>query len=71
MDLNRLAARIVRDATDPEAREPARPSKDPAAVDLGRRGGLKGGKARAQRMTPEERSESARRAARARWSKPE
>ncbi len=41
--------------------------KDPAAVALGRKGGLKGGKARAARMTAEERSESARRAARKRW----
>ncbi len=43
--------------------------KNPAAVELGRRGGLKGGKARAAKMTPEERSESARKAARARWDK--
>jgi hypothetical protein len=34
---------------------------------LGRKGGLKGGKARAEAMTPAERSESAKRAARARW----
>lgn len=39
------------------------------AKELGRRGGLKGGKARAAKMTPEERSESARKAARARWAK--
>jgi hypothetical protein len=44
--------------------------KDPAAVELGRRGGLKGGKARAASMTPEERSEIARKGAAARWSKP-
>ena len=43
--------------------------KDPLAVELGRRGGKKGGKARAAKMTPEERSESARKAARARWDK--
>lgn len=43
--------------------------KNPAAVELGRRGGLKGGKARASKMTPEERSESARKAAKARWAK--
>ena len=36
---------------------------------FGRRGGLKGGKARAEKMTPEERSESARKAAKARWAK--
>ena len=43
--------------------------KDPAAVSLGRKGGLKGGPARAAKMTPEERSESARKAVTARWAK--
>jgi hypothetical protein len=43
--------------------------KDPAAVALGRKGGLKGGKARAASMTPEERSESARKAVQARWER--
>ena len=41
--------------------------KDPLAVALGRRGGLKGGKARAERMTSKQRQESARKAASARW----
>jgi hypothetical protein len=49
------------DPTDGELRELARI--------LGRRGGLKGGKARAAKMTPEERSESARKAVKARWAK--
>jgi hypothetical protein len=43
--------------------------KDPLAVALGRRGGLKGGKARANRMTDEEKSASASHAAQARWGK--
>ena len=43
--------------------------KNPAAVALGKLGGSKGGKARAKNMTPEERSESARKAAKARWAK--
>jgi hypothetical protein len=43
--------------------------KNPAAVALGRKGGLKGGPARAANMTAEERSESARRAVAARWAK--
>jgi hypothetical protein len=43
--------------------------KDPAAVALGRKGGLKGGHARAAKMTPEERTESARKAVLARWEK--
>jgi hypothetical protein len=44
-------------------------AKDPAAVALGRKGGLKGGPARAAKLTKAELSESARKAARARWSK--
>lgn len=43
--------------------------KNPAAVALGRLGGLKGGKARAQRLSAEERAEIARKAATARWEK--
>jgi hypothetical protein len=41
--------------------------KNPAAVALGRLGGLKGGPARAEKLTAEQRSEIARKAARARW----
>lgn len=51
-------------SADTDSRE-----KDPAAVALGRKGGLKGGPARAARMTPEERRESARKAVLARWAK--
>lgn len=71
-DLNQLAQRLVQEATGDAPVEPpesAAPEKDPAAIALGRRGGLKGGKARAERMTPEQRSESARKAAAARWGK--
>jgi hypothetical protein len=64
-DLNRLAASIVSDATDED--KPADDGKDPAAVSLGRRGGLKGGKARAAKLTAEQRSEIAKKAAAARW----
>lgn len=66
-NVNELAAQIVDEATgeapsfDPDA------GKDPAAVALGRKGGLKGGKARAAKMTPEERSKAAQKAAAARW----
>lgn len=66
MDLNRLASRIVREATEPETRE-REEGKEPGAVERGRKGGLRGGKARAERMTAAERSDAARRAARARW----
>jgi len=69
-DVNALAAAIVSEATD-EDREPEDPygGKNPAAVELGRQGGLKGGRARAERLTPEQRSEIARKAAAARWAK--
>jgi len=43
--------------------------KDPAAVALGRKGGKKGGPARAAKLTPEQRSESARKAVQSRWAK--
>jgi hypothetical protein len=43
--------------------------KDPAAVDLGRKGGKKGGPARAAKLTPKQRSERARKAIQARWTK--
>jgi hypothetical protein len=68
-DLNQLAKRLVDESTGDAPDKAPEPVKDPAAVELGRRGGLKGGKARAERMTPEERSEAARRAVRARWDR--
>ena len=43
--------------------------KNPAAVALGRLGGLKGGKARAAKLTPEERSQIAKKAAQSRWKR--
>ena len=46
-----------------------RSSKNPAAVALGRLGGLKGGKARSQKLSAEQRREIAQRAARIRWNK--
>ncbi len=52
----------------PEA-PPDTSGKNPAAVSLGRLGGLKGGKARAKSMTKKERSEAAKKAAEARWGK--
>jgi len=47
----------------------AKTKKNAAAVALGRLGGLKGGRARARKLTAEQRRESARKAALARWSK--
>jgi hypothetical protein len=66
-DLNELAASIVDKATDETPTEPS--NKNPAAVVLGRLGGLKGGKARADKLSPEKRSEIAKKAAQARWKK--
>lgn len=68
-DVNQRAAAIVDFATRDEAVHQADDTRDPAAVALGRKGGLKGGKARAEKLTPEQRSEAARRAANARWGK--
>ncbi len=68
-DLNQLAAAIVDAATDEAAPEPVDDGKDPAAVALGRKGGKKGGAARAKALTPEQRKEIARKAAAARWGK--
>jgi hypothetical protein len=68
-DVNQLAKQLVDEATgDAEPFDPDE-GKNPAAVALGRQGGLKGGKARAASMTPEQRSEAAKKAAAARWSK--
>jgi len=69
-DVNQLAKQIVEEATGeakPEA--PAEPEKNPAAVALGRLGGLKGGKARAERLSAKQRREIARRATQSRWKK--
>lgn len=71
-DPAQLAKLIVDIATgEVEDREPTpeEQGKDPAAVRSGRRGGIKGGKARAASMTPERRAEIARQAAEKRWSK--
>jgi len=72
-DINELAASIEAEATSGKPAEEEspikKPAKNPAAVILGRLGGLKGGRARAKNLTPEERKEIARIAALARWKK--
>jgi hypothetical protein len=65
-DVNQLAKFIV-DQTTGEGEPEPEDTRDPLAVELGRRGGLKGGKARAEKLTQERRSEIARKAAAARW----
>lgn len=63
-DPNRSAFNVLKQMMDKAEAE----GKDPLAVALGRRGGLKGGRARADRLTEQERSESASKAAKARWA---
>jgi hypothetical protein len=67
-DLNLLASKIVEIVTEGEPAPPP-DEKNPHAVALGRLGGQKGGKARAEKLTPEQRKEIAKKAAKARWSK--
>jgi hypothetical protein len=66
-DPNQLAKYIV-DVSTGEAEKIEPRKKDPAAVALGRKGGLKGGKARAGKLSAKERKNSARNAAEARWT---
>ena len=79
-DINKLASKIVEEATteendrkesekDQPEKESKEKGKNPHAQALGRLGGLKGGKARAAKLTPEQRQEIARKAAKARWKK--
>jgi hypothetical protein len=70
-DLNQLAASIVADATSEDKPEKLHDAigKNPAAVALGRLGGLKGGKARKEALSKKRRIEIAKEAAKARWAK--
>lgn len=69
LDMNQLAKRIVDEATGEAEKTLPPPEKNQTAVELGRLGGKKGGKARADKLTAEQRSEIARTAAQARWKK--
>jgi hypothetical protein len=66
-DLNEKAFSIVRQLTGEEPKPDPNEGKNPAAVALGRLGGLKGGKARAEKLSVEQRSEIAKKAAAIRW----
>ena len=66
-DLNQIAYSIVQQATGDTAPEPINEKKK-AAQESGRRGGLIGGAVRASKLTPEQRSEIAKKAAAKRWS---
>ena len=69
LDLNQLAKRILDEATGDEPKTALPPVKNAAAVALGKLGGKKGGAARAAALTPEQRSEIAKKAAAKRWIK--
>lgn len=62
-----MAAAIVAQSTSDEPTPDPDDGKNPAAVALGRLGGKKGGAARAAKLTPEQRSDIAKKAAAARW----
>lgn len=68
-DENQLAKSIVDELTIDEDEPQEKPQKNLAAVALGRLGGLKGGKARAEKLSPKKRKEIAKKAAQTRWSK--
>ena len=60
-DLNRIARRIVEESTEPR--------EEPSSAQInGHKGGIKGGVVRAEKLSAEERSEIAKKAAQARWS---
>ncbi len=68
-DTNKLAKQIVDLATGDKQEELPKDNKNPHAVELGRLGGLKGGKARAEKLSAKKRKEIAQKAAKARWEK--
>lgn len=67
-DLNQTAFSVVQAVT--QSVQTSEPIKNPAAVALGRLGGLKGGKARAAALTASRRVAIAKKGAIARWKKP-
>ncbi len=69
VQLGKLIGDILTGQVEDRAVVPADGDKDQAAVSLGRRGGLKGGAARAKSLSPEKRSEIAKKAAAKRWEK--
>ncbi|MFC1980367.1 histone H1 [Chloroflexota bacterium] len=69
-DFSVTAFRVVQEATG-QIEQPRPQPRKFDAVELGRKGGLKGGKARAAMLTSERRIEIAKKAAQTRWSKKE
>jgi hypothetical protein len=68
-DISILAYQIVKEATEEVKEEIPIKEKNPAAVALGRLGGLKGGPARAKKLSSRRLKQIAQKAAKTRWSK--
>lgn len=68
-DVNQRAKLIVDILTGQAKDDDPHKGKNPAAVALGRLGGLKGGKARAAKLSPAKRKAIAKKAAKTRWEK--
>ena len=66
-DANQMAKHILDQVTGDAPKDEPPPVKNAAAVALGKLGGIKGGVARAKALTPEQRSEIAKKAAASRW----
>jgi len=62
-------AKLIGDIATGQVQDAIEDGKDAAAVSLGQRGGLKGGKARASKLSKEQRKAIAEKAAKARWNK--
>jgi hypothetical protein len=72
LDFSQIAVQVVEAATKSSLKPttPSAPTKNPAAVALGRLGASKGGKARAKKLSAKKRAQIAKKAATARWRKP-
>ncbi|HMF21287.1 MAG TPA: histone H1 [Pseudolabrys sp.] len=68
-DFNQAAKLVVDIATGQVERDPVQTKPDDPATEFARRGGLKGGRARAEKLSPEMRAFIAQKAAKARWKK--
>ena len=67
MNTKQIVNQVPDETTSEEFKTESPPVKNQAAVELGRLGGMKGGAARAAKLTPEQRSEIAKKAAQSRW----
>lgn len=67
-DVNQIAKSLVDQIAQLTGETSEKPAKNPAAVALGRLGGLKGGQARAKKLSAKKRAQIAKKAAQARWA---